>query len=151
MISNFEFSFLICELKTLHVLINQENMSLTSSALYVWTIVHCICISCHVPFVFASCMYSALTLTCHSWIYYRPLKCKTGGSDFCVIPRDYKTHVHYVHLWHPFCNSGVHVIYLRLSGQCSHAILLNQKIWYCLLFFSYVMFMIKTAIGFVCI
>jgi len=44
------------------------------------------------------------------------------GLDGHVIPTEYRTSVHCIHMWHLFCNALVHVIYSAVSGQCSHTI-----------------------------
>ena len=46
------------------------------------------------------------------------LNCEIGGLS-C---HEYRTRVHSIHMYHLFCNALVHVIYLGISGQCSHTI-----------------------------
>jgi len=50
------------------------------------------------------------------------LNCEIGELDCHVITTEYRTRVHCIHMQHLVCNALVHVIYLRVSGQCSHTI-----------------------------
>ena len=50
------------------------------------------------------------------------LNCEIGGLDYRVITTEYKTRVHCIHMYHLFCYALVHVIYSRVSCQCSHAV-----------------------------
>jgi len=43
------------------------------------------------------------------------------GLDCCVITTGYISCVHCIHMYHLFSNSLVHVMCLRVSGQCSNA------------------------------
>ena len=45
------------------------------------------------------------------------LNCEIGGLECHVITTEYRTHVHYIHMYHLFCNALVHVIYSVVSGQ----------------------------------
>ena len=45
------------------------------------------------------------------------LNCEIGGLDCRVITTEYRTHVQCIHMYHPFCNALVHVIYSVVSGQ----------------------------------
>jgi len=52
------------------------------------------------------------------------LICEVGGLDYRVITIDHNiTRVHSDHMLHLFCYLLAHVIYSRVSGQCSHALL----------------------------
>ena len=50
------------------------------------------------------------------------LNCGIGGLDCRVITTEYRTHVYCIHMNHLFRNVFVHVIYIRVSGQCSYTI-----------------------------
>ena len=45
-----------------------------------------------------------------------------GEIDCRVIKEEYITHVHWVHMWNLICNTLVHVLYSRVSGQYLHTI-----------------------------
>ena len=51
------------------------------------------------------------------------MNCEIGGLDCCVITTEYRTRVHCIHILTLFCKALVHVIYLGVSGLCSHTIL----------------------------
>jgi len=55
------------------------------------------------------------------------LNCEISGLDCRVITTEYRTRVHCIHMYHLFCNALVHVIYSRVSGQCSHTIPSTQN------------------------
>jgi len=61
---------------------------------------------------------------------HRLLNCEIGGLDCRVITAEYRTRVHYIHMYHLFCNALVHVNYSGLSGQCSHTILKDRVMTY---------------------
>ena len=50
------------------------------------------------------------------------LNCEIGGLDCRVITTEYRTRVHYIHMFHLFLKAPVHVIYSKVSGQYSHTI-----------------------------
>ena len=50
------------------------------------------------------------------------LNCEIGGLDCDIMKTEYRTRVHCLHMYHLFYNALVHVIYLGVSGQCSHTI-----------------------------
>ena len=50
------------------------------------------------------------------------MDCVVGGLDCRVTTTEYRTRVHCIDMSHLLCNALVHVIYSRVSGQCSHAI-----------------------------
>jgi len=52
----------------------------------------------------------------------RLLNCEIGGLDCRVITTEYRTRVHFIHMYHLFCNAMVHVIYSVVSGQHSYTI-----------------------------
>ena len=53
---------------------------------------------------------------------HRLLSSEIGGFDCHVITTEYRACVHCIYVYHLFCNALVHVIYSRVSGQCSHTI-----------------------------
>ena len=54
--------------------------------------------------------------------FYGLLNCEIGGLDYHVTTTKYRTRLHCIHISHLFCNALVHVIYSRVSGQCSHTV-----------------------------
>jgi len=58
---------------------------------------------------------------------HRLLNCEIGGLDCRAITTEYRAHVHCIHMYHIFCIALVHVIYLGVSGQCSH---LHCVVWF---------------------
>ena len=53
------------------------------------------------------------------------LNCEIGGLDCHIMKTEYRTRVHCLHMYHLFYNALVHVIYLGVSGQCSHTLYNN--------------------------
>ena len=53
---------------------------------------------------------------------YGLLNFEIGGLECRVITADYISRVHYMHMFHLFCNALVHVIYSVVSGQYSYTI-----------------------------
>ena len=53
---------------------------------------------------------------------YVLLNCEICGLECHVITTGYRTRVHCIHMLPIWCNALVHVIYLGVSGQCSHTI-----------------------------
>jgi len=54
------------------------------------------------------------------------LNCKICELDCHVITTEYRTCDHCIHMYHLFCHSLVHVIYLGVSSQSSHTIKARQ-------------------------
>jgi len=50
------------------------------------------------------------------------LNCEIGGLDCRIITKEYRARVHYIHMYHLFCNALVHVIYSVVSDQYSYTI-----------------------------
>ena len=50
------------------------------------------------------------------------LNCDIGGLECRVITTEYRTPIHYIQMYHLFCNALARVIYSGVSVHCSHTI-----------------------------
>ena len=50
------------------------------------------------------------------------LNFEIGGLVCRVITSEYKTRIHWIRMYHLFCNGLVHMFYSVVSGQCSYKI-----------------------------